>query len=57
MLIGYLKFLMKSLVIKTVILSVSFKELKNKLFYDCKKCRKEQLTPMNELIETFSNTY
>ena len=33
MLIGYLKFIMKSLVIKTVILSVSFKELKKTNFF------------------------
>ena len=32
MLIGYLKFIMKSLVIKTVILSVSFKELEKTNF-------------------------
>ena len=29
----------------------------NELFYDCKKCRKEQLKPMNELTKKFSNTY
>ena len=29
----------------------------NELFYDYKKCRKEQLKQMNELIKKFSNTY
>ena len=37
---------------------MSLKELKlTNFFYDCKKCRKEQLKPMNELIKKFSNTY
>ena len=35
-----------------------FNGVKNdELFYDCKKCRTEQLRRMNELIKKFSNTY
>ena len=35
-----------------------FKGLKNnKLFYNCKECRKKQLKPINGLIKTLSNTY
>ena len=35
-----------------------FKGVKNdELFYDCKKCRTEQLRRMNELIKKLSNTY
>ena len=35
-----------------------FKGVKNnKLFHDCKKCRKEQLKPMNEWIKKFSDAY
>ena len=48
----YLKFIGKSVEIKTVNLSVS-----NKFSYNCKKRRKEQLKPMNGLIKKFSNTY
>ena len=48
----YLKFIGKSVEIKTVNLSVS-----NKFSYNCKKRRKEQLKPMNGLFKKFSNTY
>ena len=35
-----------------------FKGLKNnKLFYNCKECRKKQLKPINGLTKTLSNTY
>ena len=35
-----------------------FKGVKNnKLSYNCKKCSKEQLKPMNGLIKKFSNTF
>ena len=59
LLIIYLKFVAKNAEIKTVNLNVTnFKELKdNKLFYNCKECRKEQLKLINGLIKIFPNTY
>ena len=53
----YLKFRTKTVVIKTVNLSVNLKELKITNSYDCKNCRKEQLKPRNKLIKKFSNAY
>ena len=37
--------------------NTAFKGLKNKLFYNCKECRKKQLKPINGLIKKFPNTY
>ena len=35
--------------------NTAFKGLKNKLFYNCKECRKKQLKPTNGLIKKFPN--
>ena len=50
MLITYLKFIKKIIVIKNYESECELKGVKNsKLFYECKKCRKVQFKQMNEL--------
>ena len=50
MLITYLKFIKKIIVIKNCESECELKGVKNsKLFYECKKCRKVQFKQMNEL--------
>ena len=54
----YLKFTAKHVEIKTVNTECEFKRVKNnKITFNCKKCKKEQLKPRNRLIIKFSNTY